>query len=66
MYPKITGSSLKTLHEPIIDQETLIMCREYEEMRNVILTVGANTTLTGLMYCADCGSKMYVHRTNNS
>ncbi|EGS35041.1 hypothetical protein HMPREF9489_1942 [Finegoldia magna SY403409CC001050417] len=21
--------------------------------------------LTGLMYCADCGSKMYVHRTNN-
>lgn len=21
--------------------------------------------LTGLMYCADCGSKMYVHRTSN-
>ena len=21
--------------------------------------------LTGLMYCADCGSKMYVHRVNN-
>lgn len=21
--------------------------------------------LTGLMYCADCGGKMYVHRTNN-
>ncbi len=23
------------------------------------------TRLTGLMYCADCGSKMYVHRVNN-
>ena len=21
--------------------------------------------LTGLMYCADCGGKMYVHRTYN-
>ncbi len=21
--------------------------------------------LTGLMYCADCGGKMYIHRTNN-
>ena len=21
---------------------------------------------TGLLYCADCGGKMYVHRTNNS
>lgn len=22
--------------------------------------------LTDLMYCADCGAKMYVHRTSNS
>ena len=26
---------------------------------------GEYPPLTGLMYCADCGSKMYVHRTSN-
>ena len=26
---------------------------------------GEASPLTGLMYCADCGGKMYVHRTNN-
>ena len=27
--------------------------------------MGEAHPLTGLMYCADCGSKMYVHRVNN-
>jgi hypothetical protein len=27
--------------------------------------LGRIAPLTGLMYCADCGGKMYVHRTNN-
>ena len=27
--------------------------------------LGEAHPLTGLMYCADCGGKMYVHRTYN-
>ena len=66
MYSKITGSSLRTPTSRLSTKKPLIMCREYEEMSNTIPMVGVNITpLTGFMYCSDCGSKMYVHRTSN-
>ena len=37
--------------------------REDSESASV---VAKQLTYTGLLYCADCGGKMYVHRTNNS
>ena len=53
-------------HEAIIDQETF---DNVQRIRGNVKRYpdgwGECHPLTGLMYCADCGSKMYVHRTNN-
>lgn len=53
-------------HEPIIDKET------FDNVQRIRANVkrypdgwGEYHPLTGLLYCADCGSKLYVHRTSN-
>lgn len=44
----------------------LTLCRKSVGMSDATRTAGAKQApLTGLLYCADCGGKMYVHRTNN-
>ncbi|VYU29393.1 DUF4368 domain-containing protein [Peptoniphilus gorbachii] len=53
-------------HEAIIDQETFDnVQRIRENVKRYPDGWGEYHPLTGLMYCADCGSKMYVHRTSN-
>jgi len=53
-------------HEPIIDQDTFDnVQRIRSNMRRYPDGWGEAHPLTGLLYCADCGGKMYVHRTNN-
>jgi len=53
-------------HEPLIDQETFDnVQRIRSNVRRYPDGWGEAHPLTGLMYCADCGGKMYVHRTNN-
>lgn len=53
-------------HEPIIDQETFDnVQRIRSNVRRYPDGWGDAHPLTGLMYCADCGGKMYVHRTYN-
>ena len=53
-------------HEAIIDQETF---DNVQRIRGNVKRYpdgwGEYHPLTGLMYCADCGGKMYVHRTSN-
>ena len=53
-------------HEAIIDQETFDNVQRVRgNARRYPDGFGEAYPLTGLMYCADCGGKMYVHRTNN-
>ncbi len=43
----------------------LTLCRKSRECQTLPGRLGRSSSLTGLLYCADCGGKMYVHRTNN-
>lgn len=53
-------------HEPIIDQETFDNVQRIRgNVRRYPDGWGEAAPLTGLLYCADCGGKMYVHRVNN-
>ena len=53
-------------HEAVIDQETFDnVQRIRRNARRYPDGFGEAHPLTGLMYCADCGGKMYVHRTYN-
>ncbi len=53
-------------HEAIIDQETFDNVQRVRgNARRYPDGFGEAYPLTGLMYCADCGDKMYVHRINN-
>lgn len=56
----------ENIHEAIIDQETF---DNVQRIRGNVKRYpdgwGEYHPLTGLMYCADCGNKMYVHRTSN-
>ncbi|MFR0803843.1 MAG: DUF4368 domain-containing protein [Subdoligranulum sp.] len=53
-------------HEAIIDQQTFDLAQKIRSnVRRYPNGWGEAAPLTGLLYCSDCGGKMYVHRTNN-
>jgi len=53
-------------HEAIIDQQAFDLAQKIRSnVRRYPNGWGEAAPLTGLLYCADCGGKMYVHRTNN-
>ena len=49
-------------HEAIVDAETWELAQKVRKTRRRVDIEGHVSPFTGLMYCADCGAKMYVHR----
>ena len=52
-------------HEAIVDAETWRLAQKTRQTVRRTDGVGVANPLTGLVYCADCGAKMYNHRHLN-
>ena len=64
--PEDEWTIFENTHEAIIDQQTFDLVQKIRsKVRRYPDGWGEVAPLTGLLYCADCGGKMYVHRTNN-
>ena len=53
------------IHEPIIDKETFDIVQQIREGRRRKTPLGEMPMLSGMLYCADCGKKMYQVRSKN-
>lgn len=57
---------IKNTHDAIIDQETFDIVQRLKEGRKRANTpMGEMPVLSGMLYCADCGKKLYVCRTKS-
>ncbi|MDL2328079.1 recombinase family protein, partial [Ruminococcaceae bacterium OttesenSCG-928-A11] len=53
-------------HPAIVDEETWQLAQKCRETKRRPNRLGEANPLTGLLYCADCGGKMYNHREPKS
>ena len=53
-------------HEAIVDRETWELAQKLRKTPKRIDTLGEANPLTGLLYCADCGAKMYNQRSRGT
>ena len=51
--------------EPIVDEETWRLAQKLRKTARKTDADGNSNPLTGLIYCADCGARMYNHRGKN-
>ena len=64
--PKDEWLIFKDTHEPIVDRETWELAQKLRKTPKRIDTIGVANPFTGLLYCADCGEKMYNHRSRGN
>ena len=64
--PKEDWLIFENTHEAIVDRETWELAQKLRKTPKRIDTFGVANPLTGLLYCADCGEKMYNHRQRSN
>ena len=64
--PKEDWLIFKDTHEAIVDRETWELVQKLIKTPRRVDTIGEANPLTGLVFCADCGAKMYNHRTRGN
>ena len=64
--PKDEWLIFEDTHEPIVDRETWELAQKLRKTPKRIDTIGIANPFTGLLYCADCGEKMYNHRSRGN
>ena len=60
--PKEDWAIFENTQEPIIDKETFDIVQKIRESRRRPTDMGEMSVLSGMLYCADCGKKMYLCR----
>lgn len=53
-------------HEAIVDPETWEAAQRSLKVKRRLDTLGEANPLTGVLYCADCGNRLYNHRRRES
>jgi len=61
--PQEEWTVFENTHEPIVDPETWRTAQKCRTVKRRADTTGEPNPLTGILYCADCGSRMYNHRS---
>lgn len=64
--PKENWQIFKDTHEAIVDRETWELAQKLRKTPKRIDTFGVANPFTGLVYCADCGAKMFNHRSRGN
>jgi len=62
--PKEEWLIFPNTHEAIVEQGVWDMAQKCRTVKRRTDTFGEANPLTGLLYCADCGRRMYNHRCN--
>lgn len=60
--PKEEWAIFKNTHEAIIDEETFRIVERLRQAKRRPTDMGEMSIFSGLVYCADCGQKMYLCR----